>query len=197
MEKVILIGGSPMIGKSTISAILASRLLYPCISTDDIGEALQTISNINPMQGKNYLDYYSDISKDELIRDITIYHNVLKPAISRLINIHSTWGNPIVMEGWALYPEHVSSINTNNVFSIWLVASGGLLEKRIHEKSSFYQNASNPESVIENYLYRSEWHNQTILNQCRTLNQNYLLVDNSSKAVDITEQIFTMLGHTV
>jgi len=60
MKKVILIGGSPMVGKSTAAVALASKLRVPCLSTDDIGEILQTVSAIDPMKGQQYLDYYAN-----------------------------------------------------------------------------------------------------------------------------------------
>lgn len=39
--KVILIGGSPMSGKSTVASRLSALYGYSHISTDDIGEILQ------------------------------------------------------------------------------------------------------------------------------------------------------------
>ena len=35
--KVILIGGSPMSGKTTLALKLAAKYEYGCVSTDDIG----------------------------------------------------------------------------------------------------------------------------------------------------------------
>ena len=64
MKKVILIGGSPMSGKSTIALKLAQRLNYPCIPADDIGEALQTVADIDPMRGMHYHEYYINTPKE-------------------------------------------------------------------------------------------------------------------------------------
>ena len=195
MQKVILIGGSPMIGKSTSAISLAAKLLYSCISTDDIGEVLQTISDINPMRDQNYLDYYAYNKKAKLIEDIVEYHKRLEPAISRLIDIHSTWGHPLIIEGWALYPKNYK-VERNNVFSIWLIADSNLLRSRLIMNEGFYSNAKEPEKFTENYLYRSEWHNKTILEQCKTEKQNYLLVKEESTIDEIIFFILSMINHT-
>lgn len=43
--KVILIGGSPMSGKTTLAMTLAARFGYACMSTDDIGEIVSTVAD--------------------------------------------------------------------------------------------------------------------------------------------------------
>ena len=193
MKKVILIGGSPMVGKSTVAALVASNLMFPCVSTDDIGEALQTVSDINPMGSRDYLDYYAQSDTQRLIDDMIEYHQKLEPAIARLIDIHSDWGNPLIMEGWALYPEPVGRINNEHVFSVWLIAEDGLLRKRMAMKKSFWQDAREPEKVIENYLYRSEWHNRKLLEQCKTEKQRYIVIGEDSTAEGIVKVILEMI----
>jgi len=197
MKKVILIGGSPMIGKSTASITLASKLQYPCIPTDDIGNILQTISDINPMKGKNYLDYYANTEKEQLISDIVEYHKVHEKAIQALIGIHSTWSSPLVMEGWALYPNKHAKMSNENIFSIWLIADDGLLHERLHKNNEFYQNAKNPEKVLENYLFRSEWYNQKVWEECRKGSYNHIIVKKETTREEIVKTILDMIkgGH--
>jgi len=193
LGEVILIGGSPMIGKSTVSILLAAKLLYPCISTDDIGEILRTISDISPMKDTFYLDYYSNSGKDQLIADIVMYHQRLEKSIYRLIEIHSSWGSPLIIEGWALYPNMIEEIKSDHVFSVWLIAEEDLLKQRMI-KSNFYQGANSPEKVIENYLHRSEWHNKTIFEQCKNKNQKFLMINENTKPNEIVTSIYEMIN---
>jgi len=179
MTKVILIGGSPMTGKSTVAMALASELKWACLSADDIGEVLQTVTNINPMRGQNYSDYYMNTDKEQLIEDIKKYHAQIKPAIKRLIDIHRTWSTPIIIEGWALYPDIMDDLETEAVKSVWLIADKQLLETRLKSNASFYKNAGDPEKMIENYLFRSQWHNEFLLQQCKLRNQKYVLINGS------------------
>ncbi|MCL1951430.1 MAG: AAA family ATPase [Oscillospiraceae bacterium] len=189
MQKVIIIGGSPRVGKSTAAALLASKLIRPCLSTDDIGNALQSVLDINPMKGYAYPDYYAMRTKQQLIDDIVAYHKKVEPAIARLVETHSAWGDPLVMEGWALYPEFVRRIENEQVFSVWLIAAPGLLESRVRLNASFAGN----EKVIENYLARSQWHNRTLLEQCRALKRNYIQVGENMTTEEIVGEILGML----
>ena len=185
-----------MIGKSTISVLLAARLLYPCISADDIGEILQTVSDINPMKDTFYLDYYANTDKDRLIEDIVAYHKHLETPIRRLIEIHSSWGSPLIIEGWALYPNMIAEIKSDNIFSVWLIAENDLLKQRMIQ-SNFYQDANNPEKVIDNYLYRSEWHNKIIWKQCRDANQKFLMIGENTEPDEIVASIYGMINNAV
>jgi len=188
MPKVILIGGSPRVGKSTAAALLASKLLRPCISTDDIGEALQSVLDIGPMKGYPYPDYYAMRTTQQLIDDIISYHKELEPAIASLVQKHAAWGDPIVMEGWALYPELVRRIENEKVFSVWLIAGEGLLEQRARKSTSFSEN----ETVVANYLARSHWHNKTMLEQCKAGNRNYIRVELGMTTEEIVEGILRL-----
>lgn len=175
-REVILIGGSPMIGKSTLAAQIASDKRIPCISTDDIGEVIQTVLCLDPMRGAFYLDYYAETPKDALIEDIQQYHLQMQPAIRKLVNNHATWGSPLVMEGWALYPDDWADGDNAKVKALWLVAEDGVLEHRLRQNLDFYKEAKNPQKVIDNYLFRSEWHNRLIREQCRKNRAAYVTV---------------------
>jgi len=67
--KVILIGGSPMSGKSTLATRLSACYEYSHISTDDIGEILQTALDINPMKEFDYREYYIQKPFEELANE--------------------------------------------------------------------------------------------------------------------------------
>lgn len=78
MIKAIIIGGAPMIGKSTIAIELAAQYKFACLSTDDIGESLRAqIDNeiINPMKGFDYREYYILKTKEQLILDAKKQHS--------------------------------------------------------------------------------------------------------------------------
>lgn len=174
----MLIGGSPMIGKTTASKRIASAYGISCMSTDDIGEILQTAADINPMKGLNYLDYYESKSFDTQIDDLKKYHKHIEKAILKMVEIHSTWGSSMVIEGYAIYPHSVDFENPN-VDSVWLIASEELLRSRL-EKSQAFENAS--PRARESYLSRSIWHNRLIENECKTMNCKHLYVDTSETA---------------
>jgi len=58
--RVMLIGGAPMSGKTTVAHRLAATLGYGCLSTDDLGEAMRAVTtkdshpHLHPMDGYDY-----------------------------------------------------------------------------------------------------------------------------------------------
>jgi hypothetical protein len=72
--KVILIGGSPMSRKTMLATRLSACYGYSHISTDDIGEILQVVLDINPMKGFDYREYYIKKSFENLVNEAYDYH---------------------------------------------------------------------------------------------------------------------------
>lgn len=170
--KVILIGGAPMVGKSTLARKLAARFEYECFSTDDLGQAIGAVTTaqshpaLHEMDGYDYREYYVTRCVDDLIADAECRHAALWPAIAQVITAHATWGNPVVLEGWALYPSRVAQLALPNVASLWLVADDEVLEARVRTAVDFYCGASDEETMIRHFVARSQWHNGRIRKEC-------------------------------
>jgi 2-phosphoglycerate kinase len=163
--RVILIGGAPMAGKTTVAHRLAARLGYGCLSTDDLGEAMRAVTttdshpHLHPMEGYDYREYYVTRSPEALITDVSREHRALWPAVQRVIHTHATWGTPIVMEGWSLWPEWVTQLRLPSVRSLWFVAQEETLHERIVQAVEFYGGASDEKAMMGHYLERSFWYN--------------------------------------
>lgn len=183
MGKVLLLGGSPMIGKSTVAKRISSMYETLNLSTDDIGEILQTIVDINPMKDINYLDYYEYSDLDVQIRDMQEYHKNIENAIMKMINIHSNWGESMVIEGYAIYPQ---SFTNDNVDAVWLIATDDLLKNRLAESAAF-ELAS--DTAKENYLNRSIWHNRFIEKQCKTYNCKSIVITGAETVDEVVTEI--------
>ncbi|TDX42953.1 hypothetical protein [Orenia marismortui] len=192
--KVILIGGSPMIGKTTLATELALKYRYNCISTDDIGEIVQTIIDINPMKDFDYREYYIKNSVEKLIKETLKYHKEIWKPIKHLIEIHSEWSNPIIIEGWALYPKLLRNIDKSNIKCLWLIAGENVLEKRILDKKEFYKGASNKEKMISNYLKRSKWHNKKIYDEVVELDDDYIMIDKDLTKEELVDKAMQLLS---
>jgi len=173
--RVILIGGAPMAGKTTVAYRLAARLGYGCLSTDDLGEAMRAVTtkdshpHLHPMEGYDYREYYVTRSPAALIADISLEHRALWPAVQRVIRKHATWGAPIVMEGWSLWPEWVAQLRLPSMQSLWFVAQEETLHERMVQAVEFYRGASDEEAMIWHYLARSFWYNarlKEVVNKC-------------------------------
>jgi 2-phosphoglycerate kinase len=163
--RVILIGGAPMAGKTTVAHRLAAILGYGCLSTDDLGEAIRAVTakdshpHLHPMAGYDYREYYVTRSPDALIADISLEHHAMWPAVQSVIHKHATWGTPLVMEGWSLWPEWVTQLRLPSVRSLWFVAQEETLRERLVQAVEFYSGASDEAAMVRHYLARSFWYN--------------------------------------
>ncbi|MBN1646713.1 MAG: hypothetical protein JW874_01655 [Spirochaetales bacterium] len=192
MKKVICIGGPPMIGKSTAAVKLAARLEYACVSTDDLGEAVRALiktRELNPFAGTDYRKYYISASIGELIDDTRVQHRKTWPAIKAVIKAHASWGRPLVLEGWNLYPEYIRLLALDNVVAFWLAADNDLLRERIEKNTEFYNAASNPELLIRNFTARSEWYCRTIRAQAEETGQHIIEVSKDTTPEQICNSI--------
>ncbi len=72
---MILIGGPPMIGETTIARRLAARLDYGPMSTDGLGQSMGAVTtpdshpNLHLMSGIDYREYYVSRSTERLVQD--------------------------------------------------------------------------------------------------------------------------------
>ncbi len=162
-----------MIGKTTLAREIACRLQYDCISTDDIGAAIASVTDpvshpaFHYMGNRDFREYYITSHPNDLIRDINRQHEALWPALLTLVRNHSTWANAAIIEGWALRPEYVARLS-GDISGLFLLADAALIEARIRF-SYFSRGASDEERMIQRYLERSLWYNARIREQVGNL----------------------------
>jgi 2-phosphoglycerate kinase len=173
--KVILVGGAPGAGKSTLAQELARRLHITSISIDDLALATQGVTTpishpgLHLMRTGDHLTYFTSNPPERLISDASEQHDALWPAIERVIRAHAKWREPIVIEGWALRPNRVLELGLANVSSYWLVVEPSVLEEREKKNVEFVRGSEDPERMLSNFLARSGWYNDLIRDQASSL----------------------------
>jgi len=196
--KVIYLGGAPMVGKTTIARIVASRLHYDCVSTDDIGAAIASVTELashpafHYMGDRDFREYYVSSSMDDLIRDANNQHEALWPALLTLFRNHSTWGTAAIIEGWALRPDHVSQLS-GDIAGLFLLADDCLVEERVRA-SDFSVGASDEEMMIRRYLERSLWYSAHIRDQVERLGLRSIPISPEMRPREIADQCMRVLG---
>ncbi len=193
--KVLLIGGAPGVGKTTLGRVLASRLRSTSLSIDDLLTAAKAVTTrqshpgLHVMSAVNSVEYFTTSSVDQLTADATIQHDATWMVIEKVIRNHATWGSPIVIDGWALRPNKVAKLDLGNVTSFWLVAGPSVLEERERENVDFFHNSSNPERMLENFLARSVWYNNLIREQATEWKLNILHQDGQASVEDLCNAV--------
>lgn len=199
--KVIIIGGPPMVGKSTVARKIASRLEYGCISTDDIGLAIKNVTTADThprshsMDGVDYREYYQRCTVDELLADGMGMHDEMWPGIEVSIRTHADWSFPVVYEGWAMWPPSVAQLvsELETVRAIWLTASSEFLEERIRSTKRFYQGASDDELLIQLYLPRNIEYNRLMLESIDEYGLEAVDVTDYDSIDDVVTRCFEIL----
>jgi 2-phosphoglycerate kinase len=168
--KVFLIGGAPGAGKTTLGSALAARLGVTSLSIDDLQTAAQAITTpeshpkLHVMRKMPSLDYFTKSSIEQLKVDATMQHEAVWPMVEQVVRTHATSGSPIVIDGWYLRPNWVAQLKLKNVWSGWIVASPAVLRER-EKNVAWYQQSTDPDRMLENFLARSLWYNDLIQEQ--------------------------------
>jgi 2-phosphoglycerate kinase len=198
--KVILIGGAPMTGKSTLGRALAARLGYGCLSTDDLGQAINALTTteshpaLHEVDGADYREYCITRSVPELIADAERRHAALWPAIAAVITAHAAWwDDPTLIEGWALYPARVAGLGLPDVASVWLVADDEALEARLRAATDFISGVSDEQTLIRNFLARSRWQNARISREAAEAGLPAITVSGQTETADIVARCSHLL----
>lgn len=194
--KVILIGGAPGAGKSTLGREVARALSITSLGIDDLLAAAKAVTTpashpgLHVMSTTDYVTYYTTSTPDQLIADATTQHEATWPAIERVIRNHAAFGSPIVIDGWAMRPGKVAQLGLDNVSSVWLVADPAVLVEREKRNVDFVRNSPDPEGMLENFLARSLWYNELIREQTTALGLRVLHQDGTASVEDLCAQTF-------
>ncbi len=177
MLRVMLIGGSSHVGKSTLAASLASTLGWPAASTDRLG---RHPGRPWPSVPEHVAEHYLKLSPAAVYQFLLVHHENLWPRIAELISRHGgdPAAGPLVLEGSALRPELVAAVldagTATVVQAVWLVATPDLIRRRIVGDSGFATASARSRRMIEAFVGRSLTDNEQIAEQVRRLGLHWL-----------------------
>ena len=194
-SKVILIGGTPGAGKTTLGSTLAAKLGITSLTIDDLVTAAiavttpETHPGLHVMRKGPHYEYYTNSSVDELITDATARHEATWPMVKQVIQKYVKRGSGIVIDGWHLRPSWVNQLDLENVWSGWLVISPVVLEQRERKNVGWLKKSANPEKMFENFMGRSLWYNNLIKEEATTLNMNILPQDGNKSVEELCKMV--------
>ena len=164
--RVILIGGSSHAGKSTLAQALADQLGWQHRSTDYLarhpGRPWKTKPDVVPA---HVAEHYLTLPVEELLADVLAHYQRLWPQIKEIVTTHATdlSASPLVLEGSALWPESVVTLQQDNVAAIWLTASNAFFQKRIYDGSQFDKTTGKDKEMIQKFLARTQLYNERMM----------------------------------
>jgi 2-phosphoglycerate kinase len=191
-SRVILIGGTSNVGKSTLAQSLAATLGWQCVSTDTLarhpGRPWGEVAS-RPHVAEHYLS----LAPDELLADVLRHYANLWPNIERLITTHAS--DPaaprLILEGSALWPESVATLHLDGVAAVWLTAGDRFLQQRIHTACNFDHVTPREQAMIEKFLARTQRYNERMMQSVRRLGLPWLDVEPTAPVEDLTQKVLT------
>jgi 2-phosphoglycerate kinase len=167
-SEVLVIGGAPFSGKTTLAKRLAAQRGYALVAIDDLATALRALTTpqshpaLHPMAGWDYRTYYVAHTPPTLIEHSRREHQALWPAMAAVIHAHLQWAGPVILEGWQLDPERVRAVSHPHLRACWLLVDEAVLEARLRADTAFYQSCTDVERLIRHYLARGRWVNDRV-----------------------------------
>lgn len=165
MKRIVLMGGSPTVGKSYAARKIAEELKLPWISTDTIREQMRKIvrkedypslflhAETTPEMG---VDFLTNNTPKEITRVVNQESEDVWKGIEALIETDYVWGSYII-EGVAILPKLASGLvkKNNSVKALFLIDEDlERVRKTIFERGLWDSADKYPDSVKEKEV---EW----------------------------------------
>lgn len=164
--RVLLIGGTSHVGKSTLAEALAATLGWRLISTDRLarhpGRPWATSGGPFP---EHLAGHYLSLSIDELAGEQLRHYQRLWPRIEGLVTAHAAdaGAGGLIVEGSGVLPERVASLRSPETAAMWLTASAAVLRDRIYSASRFGERTAEQKVMVDKFLGRTSRYNQLII----------------------------------
>ena len=191
--RVILLGGTSNVGKSTLAQSLARRLAWECVSTDSLGRHPgRPWGEVKPHVAEHYLS----LSPDELMADVVRHYTGMWPGVRSLIASRAAddaASAGLVLEGSALLPELVAELRLDHVGALWLTASDALLEQRIRDGSDFPRRTPREHAMIGKFIARTHCYNRMMMDAVTRLRLPWLDVERTASLENLTDEALNLL----
>ena len=194
--RVILIGGSSHSGKSALSESIAENLGWNRISTDTLARHPGRPWRPAPEKVPDHVaEHYLSLSVGELIVDVLHHYRVnVWPKVEEIVasHINDSSREGLVIEGSALWPELVATLNFDIIAALWLTASEAVFRQRIRDESQYHSKSLRERRMIDKFLERTLVYNAQMIEVANR--HGFILVDvQQSNLVELTQRCLSIL----
>jgi hypothetical protein len=189
--RVLLIGGTSNVGKTSLAQALAARLGWSCLSTDSLG---QHPGRPWPADGRAVPDHvaahYHSLSVPDLTAAQLTHYDRMWPRIVSVLDAHADHGRGgLILEGSGVWPDLVAElanvVELANVAepgdvgraAIWLTASPQTLRTRIYAASGYADLTGANRALVDKFIGRTELYDTYLVAAVSQLGQPLLDAD--------------------
>ncbi|MER5641065.1 hypothetical protein ABT095_29450 [Kitasatospora sp. NPDC002227] len=169
--RVVLIGGTSNVGKSTVARLLADRLGFDCRTTDTLarhpGRPWRTPGREVPA---HVAEHYRSLPVEELTASVLGHYERLWPMIEELVTGYAQGDGPgLALEGSALWPSRVAALTTPGTAALWLTAEPAVLRARIRRGGGYPEATEDERALMDAFLARTVRYQELMLAEVTAL----------------------------
>jgi 2-phosphoglycerate kinase len=191
--RVVLIGGTSNVGKSTVGRAVADRLGVEHRSTDKLarhpGRPWRTPEREVP---PHVAEHYGSLSVDEMIASVLDHYERLWPRVEELITTHTSTG--LVLEGSALWPVRVAALTAPRVGAVWLTADDAVIRRRVHEAGGYSSATAGERHLMDRFLARTGRYQELMLAAVDELGLDLLDAGGGRSAASLADSVLAAVG---
>ena len=156
-----LLGGCPLLGKTTAARKVSFACHIPMVEADDICSiAGKTSDRFSLFRSMTYYDYFTEKPIEQILADAKMYQDGIEPVILSFLEEKAASGDHII-EGLCIMPHMVDELGPD-VRSLFLTGSDALIEAQYKSLKDFGVKSKNKPRFDANYLRRLKWYNDCI-----------------------------------
>lgn len=177
MKKIIIIGGAPTTGKTTLAKNLSKKYNCPWISTDFIRCWMKTLvskkdfPHLFNFEDITAEEHYKKYSIDETINLEELRDKEVFKGVKTFVEKNLNW-DLFIIEGISVHPEFISELESKNckVFPVFLIDNNKDRIKKILHTRGLWDDAHKYKDWIkeieQKYLEKTNFH---YLEACKKL----------------------------
>lgn len=147
-----MIGGTSHAGKSTLAEEVAQAVGLTPVSTDRLG---RHPGRPWPTVRPHVAEFYARLSPESIFAFLLAHHENMWPGLRRFIGDHLRNGHPFVLEGSALRPDYLATLEDEGLVRLYLYGPPELIRTRIHMASGYETLGDAHRQLIDAFVERS------------------------------------------
>lgn len=197
---VLLIGGPPGAGKTTLGRAIAAATGAISVTGDVLATAIRSVTSPTShpaffqMTGGGHTAYFTDSAPESLIANATDLEDAMWPAVERVVKSHLARGDSLVLDWWLLTPRKVAALDDDSVASVWMWIDPGVLEERERLNTEFLDGSPDPDRMFSNFMHRSRWRNDLVEAEATRLGLPVLRQHGASSVADLVAEALAAAG---